>query len=346
MRRAIARLASPGFALALGVMPAAAAPSALVAVTPLVKGSLPRIVIAYGRVEPRAAARRTVMAPLAATVEDIYVQQGADVAKGAPLVRLNPSPATAAAYAEAQSAVAVARALVSRTEKLVGQRLATRQQLADAEKSESDARARLAALQAQGAAGPMLLSAPFRAIVTAIAASPGAIVAEGGALLDLARPDGLVLSVGVVAATAATIAPGDMAQLTPLGEHADATGRVILRGAVVDPATGLVPVEIALAPGRFLLGEMAEARITTGKIMGYVVPHAAILVDDRGASYVMQAVGTVAKKVAVRVLAAAGDKDVISGPLDAAAPLVIAGNHQLDDGMSVRLADPDGKAAR
>jgi hypothetical protein len=46
-------------------------------------------------------------------------------------------------------------------------------------------------------------------------------------------------------------------------------------------------------------------------------------------------------------LVAHGDQDVISGELDARAPLVLNGNHQLDDGMKVRLANtpPAGTVA-
>ena len=40
------------------------------------------------------------------------------------------------------------------------------------------------------------------------------------------------------------------------------------------------------------------------------------------------------------------DPDVISGALDARAPLVLSGNYQLDDGMKVRLANtPQGAVA-
>jgi hypothetical protein len=45
----------------------------------------------------------------------------------------------------------------------------------------------------------------------------------------------------------------------------------------------------------------------------------------------------VAKTVHIQVLGAHDDENVISGPLDASAPVVVAGNHQLQDGMKVRL---------
>lgn len=314
--------------------------SVLVTLSHLREGTLPNVVTGYGTVGAANSGRKTIMAPEAAVVGEIFVRLGEEVPAGAPLVQLAPSPASAASYLQAKSALTVAQQLVASTNKLVSLHLATAQQLADARKTESDARSQLKALDMVGAAGPKVLRAPFPAIVTTLAATPGAIVAEGAPLLDLAAPGRLVLTVGVMPMQAAAIAPNDAATVTLVGGTDSAPGRVMVRGAVAEADTGLVPVDIALPPGKFLPGEMAEAVITTGELHGYVVPHDAILVNDSGAPYVVQAIGDTAKKVPVQVLGAHGDQDVITGALNARAPLVLAGNYQLDNGMKIRLSDP------
>lgn len=314
--------------------------SVLVTLTHLKEGSLPSVVVGYGTIGAANAGRKTVMAPQSAVVGEIYVRLGEQVPAGAPLVQLAPSPASAASYQQAGSALTVAQQLVASTERLVSLHLATAQQLAEAKKAEGDARSQLRALAAVGAAGPKVMRAPFPAIVTALTATPGAIVGEGAPLMELAAPGRLVLTVGVVPGQAAGIAPNDSARITLVGGTASAVGRVMVRGNVAEADTGLVPVDIALPPGKFLPGEMAGAAITTGQLRGYVVPHDAILVNDSGAPYVVQAIGGAAKKVPVQVLGAHGDEDVISGALDARAPLVLTGNYQLDDGMKIRLSDP------
>jgi membrane fusion protein (multidrug efflux system) len=319
--------------------------SVLVTTTRLQEGSLPHVVVGYGTVEPSAAGHETIMAPVAAVVAEIDVRLGEEVPAGAPLVRLAPSPATAASYTQAKSALAVAERLVAGTRKLVAGHLATLQQLADAEKAESDARSQLQALNAVGAGGSHVIRAPFRAIVTTLSTTPGTIVAEGAALLDLAAPQHLVLNVGVVPAQAAQIQANDKVVVQLIGAGQPVTTRVLVCGAVAEADTGLVPVEVALPPGGFLPGEMAQAAITTGRMQGYVVPHQAILVNDSGEPYVVQAVNGVAHKVQVHVLGAHGDQDVIAGALDARAPLVLTGNYQLDDGMKVRLSDAPQAAA-
>lgn len=314
--------------------------SVLVTLSHLKEGALPSVVVGYGTVGAANSGRKTVMAPESAVVGEIFVRLGEQVPAGAPLVELAPSPASAASYLQAKSALTVAQQLVASTERLVSLHLATGQQLADARKAESDARSQLKALDMVGAAGPKIVRAPFPSIVTTLAATPGAIVAEGTPLLDLAAPGRLVLTVGVMPAQAVAIAPNDTATVTLVGGTVSAPGRVMVRGAVAEADTGLVPVDIALPPGKFFPGETAEAAITTGELHGYVVPHDAILVNESGASYVVQAIGDTAKKVPVQVLGAHGDQDVITGALNARAPLVLAGNYQLDDGMKIRLSDP------
>src|SRR6185437_11007405 len=164
--------------------------------------------------------------------------------------------------------------------------------------------------------GTRVIRAPFRAIVTTLSTTPGAMVAEGAALLDLAAPQNLVLNVGVVPAQAAAIHANDAATVQLIGTSQPVTAKVLLCGAVAEADTGLVPVAIALPPDGFMPGEMAQATITTGETRGYVVPHQAILVNESGAPYVVQAVNGVAHKVTVRVLDSDGDRDVISGTLD------------------------------
>lgn len=320
-------------------------PSVLVQLTKLQKGSVPNIVTAYGHVQASAPARHTVVAPLSAVVDTIYVHPGESIGKDAPLLRLVPSPSVRASFAQAETALKVAVELVTRTQRMVGQHLATAQQLADAQKVEADARATLDALKSQGADGPHTLRAAFPAIVTAVMASPGGIVTEGSPLLSLVQPQGLVLQVGVTPAEAAAVAAGNKVEVTPVGGGVSLQTVVSLRGSVVQASDGLVPVDIAVPPDTLFVGEMAQASITTGEVSGYVVPHEAILRNNQGQSYVVQARNMVAKQVVVHVLGMQGEKDVIAGPLDPAAPVVLAGNHQLDNGMKMRVAARQAKAS-
>lgn len=340
----IAACLIPAFLMAAA--PAENTPSVLVQTTRIEKGSLPKTVAAYGTVEANPSAQKSIMSPLSAIVDALYVRLGDEVPKGAPLVRLSPNPQTGAAYAQAASALQAANASVRHTQQLFDEKLATNQQLADAKNAQSAARAALMALQAQGASGSNVIRAPFQAIVTSLSTNAGSLVPQGGPLLSLARPSGLVLRVGVVPSQAIGIKPGDKTEVTAVGEGRTLTGQVISGGSIVDTGTGLVPVTISLPPGYLLPGETAQATITTGTVRGYVVPHDAVLADDKGNPYVVQAVHMVARIVHVRVLDTNGNRDTVDGKLDASAPLVLAGSYQLQDGMRVRFSDPAVKSGK
>lgn len=341
--RSVAALAL--FSLAMVAPASAERPaSALVVETALQRGALARQVDAYGVVTADPSVQQAIMAPVAATVGKIDVRLGQSVAKGAPLIQLVPSPTSHASYAQAQSALRVAIAGEARTKTLVQQYLATRQDLANAQKAVEDARATLDALNSVGAGGAQTLKAPFAATVTKLSTSVGALVNEGTPLLEIAPPSDLVLRVGVTPADAAHIKVGAPVKVTPVsgGNGTDLSGKVSLRGAVVDATSGLVPVEISLPANLLFPGETARAAITTTTVSGYVVPHAAVLLNTKGQPYVVQAPGGKAKLIPVHVLDSQGDRDVVAGALIPSAPIVLSGNYQLTPGMPVRLAPPSG----
>ncbi len=331
--------------------PDAANASVLVNLVPLKKGSLPVSITTYGRVMPAEKARESISAPIAARVSNINVHVGDAVDKGTPMITLTPSPESRAAYKQAKQAVLTADHLLERSRSLANAHLETAAQLAQDEKTAADANSTLEALQEEGANGAATLKAPFKAIVMSVSVSSGAVVAPGTPLIELANPKGLVFKTGVVPAQAAQIKKGDAVTMTPFSGSGTFHGRVVLRGSVVSVQNGLIPVDVSIADGDPLAGEMAKAVISTGEQHGYVVPHAAILLNDSGQTYVVQSVKMAAKKVPVTVIGSQGDMDVVSGKLIAGAPVVGAGSYQLDDGDKMRLTnstagDSDGKGGK
>lgn len=314
--------------------------SALVTVAKLQEGGLPINVTAFGQVQPRDTAQQTVSAPLSVRVANVSVRAGMHVPAGTAMMTLVPTPESHASYVQAKLAARLASQVLERDRSMVQAHLLTQTELLKAENDEANAKSTLEVLEGEGAEGPKTLTAPFDALVMKVDANLGAVVAQGAPLVELAPPDSLVLEVGTVSAQAAKINPGDAATITPIGSDENMQGKVLSREALIDPATGLVPVQITFPLGKMLAGEMARAVISAGEAKGYVVPHEAVLVDNDGTQYVVQAVDMAAKKVAVQVLAANGNNDVITGDdLDPAAPVVLQGNHQLDDGTKLRLAE-------
>lgn len=327
-------------ATVLGVTPALAdsGVSVLVSLTPLTAGSMPVKITTYGRVVPAQKARRTLSAPVAAEVRDVEVRTGQTVTKGESLVTLVPSPQTRADYKQAQLALKVAKHLLARSRQLFASHLETAAQLAQDEKTEADARARLDALTEEGANGPNTLKAPFNAIVMKIDVSSGSFVSQGSSVVELARPEGLVFRTGLVPALAMEVKMGDEAKITPFSGSGDYQGKVILRGSVVGTDNGLVPIDVSLPDSALLTGEMGQVEINTGLKSGYIVPHSALLLNPSGQTYIVQSVHMVAKIVLVKVLSSEHGKDLVEGKVVAGAPVVTTGNYQLDNGTGMHTA--------
>ena len=300
------------------------------------RGSLPDVLVAYGTAAPALDGGMTLSLPQEGRVLGIAVTPGAQVRKGDRLITFGASAAASSTYQQAVSALALARTQRAHTAQLLGQQLATRDQLAQADKALSDAQSALDALRREGAGqATQDLTAPFDGIVAAVPVAVGDRLQPSTPLLTLTRLDGLVVTVGIEPAARSRIAPGQPAQLQPLAGGAAVAGHVLRIDGVLNAKTRLVDADIAIPVGAALSGEAFRAAITVGQLTGWLAPHAAVLTGAEGAT-VFQVNAGKAVRVSVQVTGQSGDTDVLAGPLDPARKLVTVGNYQLDDGAAVR----------
>jgi hypothetical protein len=124
--------------------------------------------------------------------------------------------------------------------------------------------------------------------------------------------------------------------LTPIGAGPRLDGQILRVDGVLNPKTRLVDADVSVPPGAVMSGTAYRADITVGQLQGWIVPHDAVLTDDKGA-YVFQVAGNTASRVDVSVAGSVGSDDVIDGKLDPARSLVVQGNYQLSDHATVRV---------
>jgi RND family efflux transporter MFP subunit len=316
------------------------APSVLVQTIMPQRGSLPDTVTAYGAAEPAIDASMTLSIQSEGRVLDLAVTPGERVHAGDRLMDFAPSAQTISAYQRAVSALELAHRTRSHTAELLKQQLATRDQMAQAEKSVLDAQAALDALQHEGGGKTIAtIKAPFNGIVTAIPVARGDRTAPGAPLLNLTRADGLIVTVGIEPADRERLHEGDAARLQPLTGADDATnGKVIRIDGMLNAKTRLIDADIS-APPNAIVGEAFHAVITIGTFDGWLAPRAAVLTDAKGA-YLFQVAAGKAVRVDVKILGRDGVTDAVAGPIDPQRSLVIEGNYQLSDGMAVRQGKP------
>lgn len=316
--------------------------TATVATIPARQGSLPERIRAWGSAMPGSDAASVLAIQTAGQVTRWQVMAGERVQRGQTLLEFSAAPAAVASYAQASTALDLAREQRARTARLLAQQLATRDQLAQADKAVTDAQATLAALRRQqGDRTAVTLKAPFDGVVATTTANQGDTLAAGAPLLTLNRADGLVVAVGVEPSVHARLAPGAAVRLTPLDGGESIDGSLQRIGAALNPKTRLVDAQIATA-APLLSGAAYRADITVGQWHGWLVPRHAVR-GDEGDRHVFQVVGGKAVEVPVEVVGESEDTSVVDGKLDAGAPIVTTGATQLEDGMAVREGAAEAK---
>jgi membrane fusion protein (multidrug efflux system) len=349
MNKTVPLLAAGAAALAVALVvwrhaaaaPEAAAPeavqTALVRTVLAQRREMPAVVEAFGQVEPGA----TVSFAQAGQLRTLDHLAGDRVTRGERLAVLVPDPAAVQAWEQARSALALARREAARQRELLAAQLATQAQVDAADKAADDAQSALRTLQAQGGgAGETTLVAPFDGVVVALSATQGDRVAAGAPIAQVGRLDALRVRLAVEPADAARMRRGLPVQLFALAGGAALPTQVREVAGTVDAKTRLTDVLVDLPraqAARLAPGMALRARVIVDAPRLVVVPRDAVLSDERG-DYVFQVRAGKALRVAVERQLEFDGAAGISGLADLALPVVAVGNHELEDGMAVKVA--------
>jgi RND family efflux transporter MFP subunit len=265
------------------------------------------------------------------------------VKRGQPLLDYALTPGAVAAYEQAQSALRLANDQRKQAADLFGQQLATREQLAQADKALADAQSNMSALHNQQADRPVAtLKAPFDGVVTAVQVVQGESLSAGAALLTVSRAGGAVIDAGIEPSERDAVLPGSRVTLTPLTAGHPLQGTVRRVADAINPHSRLVDVEV-VANTPVMTGVAFRADIDVGSWHGWLIPRDAVIgTGDRW--HVFQVDHGKAVAVPVTIVGESGATTVVSGALVAGRPLVTDGSSQLEDGMAVRLPYEAGHA--
>jgi len=313
-------------------------PSVLVTVERPFRGTLPDLLTAYGSAAPSLNGSQTLSVPQPGQVVRLAITPGAAVRARQPLLVFTVDPTSLAGFRQAQSALSAAQKQRNTVTQLLGQQLATRDQLTQADKAVADAAAALDAMRQSGNGEAVhTLTAPFDGIVTAIPVAQGDRTAPGAALLTVAKSSGIVVTVGVDPAARTRVRVGQSASLERLSGGASVTGRVLRIDSALNPKTRQIDVDLGFPAGALLPGEALKVGIRVGDVAGWVVPHRAV-VTAGGDTRVYQVAQGKAAPVKVTVALASVASDVVRGPLDPRRLLIVDGAYQVEDNAAVRWA--------
>lgn len=246
-----------------------------------------------GVVAPRPDRETVVAAEVAGRITSIAVREGDAVVRGTVVAEIECGPHVdalrqARAAADAASAALVeATAAREREAHLVDRGIAARQVLDGAVAKEAAARSavtstRAALDDAALVVGRCTVRSSQSGIVLALHRRPGDIVdgTSATAIGEIADPSAAELTATASAADLARIRVDQRVRVSyPQGDAATLAGRILAAPPVVDRATGLGTVRIALEPGaaRPVLGAQVTATVVLGEAKRVVaVPKAAV----------------------------------------------------------------------
>ena len=280
-------------------------------------------------------------------VAQVFVDQGAQVARGQPLARLDDtllrSQIAQQRAVVAQQKVAAERSLdeAKRVEGLDNAGVLPQEQIAERRLAAKSARAVVDAAQAQLddlllRQGLMTVRAPVAGRVLARMVRPGDVASPATAMFRLAR-DGIVeLNAEVAETDLAKLSPGDHAEVK-LPSGATAPGVVRLVSPEVDSQTRLgrvrvtLPVRADLRPGGF-----ARASFAGASHAALMAPESAVRFDADGASVLVLGANNRARRLAVKTgLREGGRVEIVSGA-PAGARVLLGGGAFVLDGDLVR----------
>lgn len=341
MNRRIALLLAP--VLILPMTGAQAAPSTAVTVQTVHRQTLRETASAYGQAAPPPGSLEWLSAAQGGRVSAVLVSSGSRVSKGQAIARITATPQTQATYQSAISALASAKAKLKQTRTLEKNGLATHADLASAQDAYDSARARLAALKAEGVSShAQTLTADAAGVVTQLPVTRGEWVTAGAHVAALSPAGGLWVRLGVPPAQAVRVKSGATVDLHPVfGTGNPFAARVAHIDGQADSHTGLIDVEVPLAGhGGIFPGEWLSGKIVLSQLDLPAVKRSAVLHDAKG-YYVFVVQKNVAHRVNVKPVIRAGGLVGLRG-LSPGDIVVTKGNFELSDGKAVRVEGTKG----
>ncbi|GAB3768015.1 efflux RND transporter periplasmic adaptor subunit [Ramlibacter monticola] len=293
-------------------------------------------------------------------ISEVLVNVGDRVRRGQVLARFDAGTVQAeaaqaqAALAEAEASAAEAANNAARARTLSQTGAMSASQINQYVTGEATAKARVAAAAAQLQQQRVRLAqaavhAPDDGVISARAATVGAVINNGTELFRLIRKGRLEWRAEVTSAELGRLTAGTRALVTsPSGARLE--GRVRMIGPTVDPQTriAIVYVDVHPLPGPAAdsarAGMYARGEFDLGAAPALTVPQPAIVVRE-GFSYVLRVnPDNRVSQVKVQTGRIAGDRVQVLAGVTADMKLVASGGGFLNDGDLVRVADGPASA--
>jgi RND family efflux transporter MFP subunit len=299
---------------------------------------------AYGVLEPDPDQVLSLSLPHSGLVNRIWVSLGQRVSAGDELIELVTAPDARMQFLQAESAVEYAQRDLERQQRLLSEQLTTKAQMDAAQKALRDAQATAAALRERGMdVAVETLRTPIDGVITRLDVAQGQRIQADSTAMLIAAERHLVARLGIEPEDLDRLHPGLPISLSPVFvPDIQVETQLHQVHGMINPSTRLVDVLAPIPPEQtdsLVLGSRVSARIELPTHQALVVPRSAVLRAGKQAYLYLVEKGT-AHRVEVDTGIVQGTEIEVSGALAAGDVVVVLGNYELRDGMSVREPSP------
>ncbi|HEX4053375.1 MAG TPA: efflux RND transporter periplasmic adaptor subunit [Tepidisphaeraceae bacterium] len=314
-------------------------PIPAVRTVPIQQTRIEQKMIAYGVVTAQPADMTILSLPFESQVKKVLVVPGQRLAAETPVIEIEPSTDTQLQMLQAKAAVLAAAADIRQTRQRYSAHLATNQDLLQSEQNQQMARLKLDSLEKQGAGGAEQLKAS--GLVAKVDVQDGQIVPAGSPLLEVAAPDKLEVRLGIEPSDVSELHVGDAVLIRPINSDASPMhGKVMMIAQRIDPETRLSDVSVSLpADAAVPLDTSVSGELTVASADALVVPRSAVLPGDDGYSLFTVDHDKAAEHKVILGVRNDDAVQVVGDGLAAGQAVVILGNLELEDGMTVKTVD-------
>lgn len=307
------------------------------------RGSIAREIEVSGTVEPLRSVG--VNAQSAGALVAVNVEEGTYVQRGAVMARLD-AREVEAQVESARANWEVARDAFARAQQLRDRQVITQAEYDAARAAEAAARASLDQLRTR--VGYAVVRAPAAGVVTEKLVEVGAVVGAQTRLFTIAEVSTLVTRVGVSELDVGSLRVGQSARvMLDAYPGQPFQGRIRRIFPSADPATRLVPVEVALtgeAATAARPGFLARVAFALGTRDDVLLVPASAVVGQAGAQQVFVVVQGKAERRTVETgLSSEGRVEIVSG-LQEGEAVVITGSNNVRNNADVRVVSGPGGA--
>ncbi|HEY7086754.1 MAG TPA: efflux RND transporter periplasmic adaptor subunit [Tepidisphaeraceae bacterium] len=305
-------------------------------------GEISQTVTAYGSVVAKPEDVHVVSVPFESRVVRVLVTPGQPIAAGTELIEVEPSPDSQLALQDAKNAVEAATKDLDQVQQRFGDRLATNQELAQAQQALQSTQLKLKSLRDRGVdGGPKRLKSETSGVLQKVDAQEGQVIAAGGALAEVAAENRIEIRIGVEPEDARILKPDQPAKVRSVTSDSPRSfeAKVRLVSHKVNAESRLVDVFLSIPPDSpLLIDQYVRADLTTTQSKeALIVPRSAALPREEG-FVVFTVFEGHAREHKVKVGLTNDDTvELVDSEIKAGDEVVFLGNHELEDGMEVEV---------